>query len=391
MIRKITAALLFVVILASCGKSKKETTAILTEKKVKLQELKKKQKDLNDQILNLEKEIAKLDTASAGQPKLVAVETMGSGQFTHFVDLEGKIDATNISYVAPPNGQGGVVKALYIKQGDVVRRGQVLARLDDQMIRQQIEPLRVQLSMAEDTYKRTKALYDQGIGTYQQLLTVQTQAESLRKQIGILQRQASLMTVTAPTSGVADQVNVRVGETFVGTFPGNPPIAQIRIVNTASLKITALVPEGYLGRIGVGSPLKVVLPNANNRVIDTKVTVAGKTIDPTSRSYYVEAPIPSDPSFKPNQVAIVKVQDYATTNAITIPLSTLQNDESGKFVMIAMKEGNKLVARKRKVIVGELYGDRLEVKSGLLPGDILVTEGFQNLYEGQPIITKTNG
>jgi multidrug efflux pump subunit AcrA (membrane-fusion protein) len=135
----------------------------------------------------------------------------------------------------------------------------------------------------------------------------------------------------------------------------------------------------------------VVLPNANNRVIDTKVTVAGKTIDPTSRSYYVEAPIPSDPSFKPNQVAIVKVQDYATTNAITIPLSTLQNDESGKFVMIAMKEGNKLVARKRKVIVGELYGDRLEVKSGLLPGDILVTEGFQNLYEGQPIITKTNG
>jgi membrane fusion protein, multidrug efflux system len=81
------------------------------------------------------------------------------------------------------------------------------------------------------------------------------------------------------------------------------------------------------------------------------------------------------------------VQDYATSSAITIPLSTLQNDESGKFVMVAAKEGNKMVARKRKVVVGELYGDRLEVKSGLQQGDVLITGGFQNLYEGQPIMT----
>ncbi len=389
MTRNIIGVLLIALTLASCGDSKKETTAVLTDKKVKLQKLKKEQKELSDQILALEKEIAKLDTTSTGQPKLVTVETLGAGQFTHFVDLEGKIDATNISYVAPPNGQGGVVKALYVKQGDMVRKGQVLARLDDQMIRQQIEPLRVQLAMAEDTYRRTKSLYDQGIGTYQQLLTVQTQAESLRKQIGILQRQASLMTVTAPSSGVADQVNVRVGETFVGTFPGNPPVAQIRIVNTSSLKITALVPEGYLGKIGAGTPLQIILPNANNRVINTRVSVAGKTIDPTSRAFYVEAPIPADPSLKPNQIAIVKVQDYASSNAITVPLSTLQNDESGKFVMVAVKEGDKLIARKRKVVVGELYGERLEVRSGLQPGDILIIEGFQNLYEGQPVITNT--
>lgn len=373
--------------LASCGESKKDTVSIITDKKVKLQELKKDQKELNEQIAKLEAEIARLDTSSAGQPKLVAVEALGTGNFTHYVDLEGKIDAVNISYVAPPNGQGGIVKALYVKQGDAVRKGQVLARLDDQMIRQQMEPLRAQLSMAEDTYKRTKTLYDQGIGTYQQLLTVQTQVETLRRQIGILQRQASLMTVTAPTSGIADQVNVRVGETFVGVYPGNPPLAQIRIVNTGSLKIVAQIPESYLGKIGVGTPIQVVLPNSNNRIIDTKISVAGKTIDPTSRSFYIEAPIPSDPSFKPNQVAVVKVQDYATGNAITIPLSTLQNDESGKFVMVAAKEGNKMVARKRKVVVGELYGERLEVKSGLQAGDVLITGGFQNLYEGQPIMT----
>jgi multidrug efflux pump subunit AcrA (membrane-fusion protein) len=127
-----------------------------------------------------------------------------------------------------------------------------------------------------------------------------------------------------------------------------------------------------------------------NRTINAKVTVAGRTIDPVNRAFYVEARIPSSPEFKPNQVAVVKIQDYAAANAITIPLNVLQNDENGKFVMVAAKEGNKTVARKRPVTVGELYGNQLEVKSGLQQGELLITEGFQGVYEGQAITTDTN-
>jgi membrane fusion protein (multidrug efflux system) len=65
------------------------------------------------------------------------------------------------------------------------------------------------------------------------------------------------------------------------------------------------------------------------------VNVAGKIIDPTSRSFQIEAPVPSDPSLKPNQIAIVKIRDYEAPNAITIPLNVLQNDEQGKYVMVA--------------------------------------------------------
>lgn len=376
------------VVIAACGDAKKGNSGNLTDKKTALQELKVKQRQLATEIATLEGEIAKLDTGSnaAGKPKLVALEPVGASNFTHFVDLQGKIDATNISYVSPPNGQGGVVTALYIRQGDYVRKGQTLARLDDQLIRQQIEPLRVQLAAAEDTYRRTQNLWNQGIGTYQQVLTAKTQTETLRRQIGIIQKQANLMTVTAPTAGVVDELNLRVGEML--SPMQNPQMPQIKIVNTGSLKIVAEVPENYLGKIGVGTNIKVQLPQAGNRVIDTKVRVAGKLIDPRTRSFYIEAPIPSDPDFKPNQIAIVKVQDYATANAITIPLNTLQNDESGKFVMVAVKEGAKLVARKRKVVTGELYNDRLEVKSGLQNGDMLVKDGFQNLYEGQLLMTE---
>jgi membrane fusion protein, multidrug efflux system len=272
-----------------------------------------------------------------------------------------------------------VVKALYVKQGQSVRKGQVLARLDDQLIRQQIEPLRVQLASAEDTYRRTKNLFDQGIGTYQQVLTAQTQVETLRKNIGIIQNQAALMTVTAPSSGVADQVNVRVGEMFVGATAQG---AQIRIVNTNDLKVVADVPENYLSRVKVGSNVEIVLPEENNRVINAKVNVVGKVINPSSRTFQIEANIPSA-NLKPNQLAKVRIKDYGDSDAITIPIATLQNDEKGKFVMVGVKENGKLIARKRPITVGELNGDQLEVKSGLQEGDQLITEGFQGLYDGQ--------
>jgi multidrug efflux pump subunit AcrA (membrane-fusion protein) len=140
--------------------------------------------------------------------------------------------------------------------------------------------------------------------------------------------------------------------------------------------------------VKVGSNVQVYLPDFN-RTINAKVTVAGRTIDPTSRAFYIEARIPSSAEFKPNQVAVVKIQDYAAPNAVTIPVNVLQNDEKGKFVMVAAKEGANMVARKRTVTVGELYEDKLEVKSGLQAGEVLITEGFQGVYDGQAITTDT--
>lgn len=379
----IGAVLISSLVAASCGSSKKDRAGDLNDKRARLTELKTEQEKITTEIITLEKEIAKLDTNAAAKPKLVAVMPVTPDNFQHYIDLQGKLDAQNISYVAPPNGQGGIVKALYVTQGQSVRKGQVLARLDDQMIRQQIEPLRVQLATAEDTYRRTKNLFDQGIGTYQQVLNAQTQVNTLRQQIGVIQKQASMMTVTAPASGVADIVSVRVGEMFVGATAAGP---QIRIVNTSDLKVVAQVPENYLNKVKVGSDVLVFLPDLN-RTLNAKVTVAGRTIDPTNRAFYIEARIPSTPELRPNQIAVVKIQDYAAGNAVTIPVNVLQNDEKGKFVMVAVKEGNKMIARKRNITVGELYGDKLEVKSGLQSGDVLITEGFQGLYEGQLVTT----
>jgi RND family efflux transporter MFP subunit len=373
---------------ASCGNAKKDNAALLNDKKGELQKLKTEQKELTDKITALETEIAKLDTTSVstGKAKLVAVETVGPNSFTHFVDLQGKIDAENVGYVAP-RGQGGQIRALYVKQGQYVKKGQLLLKLDDALVRTQIDQLNSQLAFQQDLYKRQQNLWKEGIGTEVQLNSARQNVINIQKQIAAVKEQLSLSNVYAPISGVAEEVNVRVGE-FFSPQSAAMPASGIRIVNTGSLKVVADVPENYLGKIGVGSSIKVQLPNSS-RVIDTKVKVAGKVIDPSTRAFYIEAPVPSDPDFRPNQVAVVKIQDYASPNAITIPLSTLQNDEEGKFVMVAVREGGKLTAQKRKIIVGELYGDRLEVKSGLQAGDQLITDGYQSLYEGQLLTTNT--
>ena len=194
-------------------------------------------------------------------------------------------------------------------------------------------------------------------------------------------KQIELTNVYADINGIADNVNIRLGEFFNGNN-------QIRLVNTNELKAVAQVPENYLGKVKVGSNVKVVIPELNNKTIDTKISVTGKTIDATNRSFYVESKLPYEKDLYPNQVALIKIQDYNTSNALTIPVNSLQNDENGKYVMVAVKDSSRLVAIKKPIIIGMMYGDRVEVLKGIQQGDNIITEGYQGLYDQQPITTQ---
>ncbi|MBK8088150.1 MAG: biotin/lipoyl-binding protein [Chitinophagaceae bacterium] len=146
------------VVIASCGDGRKQKLGSLGEKKAKLEELKKQQIAAATEIKTLEEEIEKLDTSAASQEKskLISVTAVGTEDFSHYIDLQGKIDADDISYIAPPNGQGGIVTALYVKEGDYVKKGQLLLKMDDKVLRQQIQISQTQLVLAKDVYQRTK-------------------------------------------------------------------------------------------------------------------------------------------------------------------------------------------------------------------------------------------
>jgi membrane fusion protein (multidrug efflux system) len=363
----------------SCGQSGDP----IEKKKAELQSLKDQQVALVTKIQKAENELAEIDPSSVKKEKtkLVAVQPVIPTDFTHFIELQGKIDALNIAYVTPRNGTGGQVKAIYVKQGDIVKKGQLLLKLDDALLIQQLATAKQQLSFAQDLYNRRKNLWAQQIGSEVELVTSKNQADQAQKQVDFINKQIELTNVYADINGIADNVNIRLGEFFNGNN-------QIRLVNTNELKAVAQVPENYLGKVKVGSNVKVVIPELNNKTIDTKISVTGKTIDATNRSFYVESKLPYEKDLYPNQVALIKIQDYNTPNALTIPVNSLQNDENGKYVMVAVKDSSRLVAIKKPIIIGMMYGDRVEVLKGIQQGDNIITEGYQGLYDQQPITTQ---
>ena len=386
-------------LLSSCGDSKKDGNVELTDKKVALEKLKTDKDKIDSKITSLEKDIAKLDTSAANAPKvkLVAVQTLTNTDFSHYIELQGRVDAENISYISP-RGQGGQVKAVLVKQGDHVKKGQLLLRLDDAVLQQNVvaakeglESIKTQLSFAKNIYQRQKNLWDQGIGTEVQLITAKNNAATLANQLAStqenvksIQEQSKTSLVYSDVNGIADLVNIRVGETFIGQINGVP---QIRIVNNTKLKVIGNIPENYLGAVSKGSPLIVQMPDVN-KTFNVVVSFVGASIDIINRGFVVEAKLPSDPSLKPNQIALLKIKDYAAKNTISIPLNTLQNDDKGKFVMVANTENGKMIAHKRPVDIGLLNGDVLEIKAGLKAGDVLITEGFGSLYDGQLLTLK---
>jgi len=312
--------------------------------------------------------------------------------FEHYIQLQGKVDAENISYITP-RGMGGQVKAILVKQGDHVQKGQLLMRLDNAIqsqnlvaARQGLETIKTQLTYAKDIYQRQKNLWESNIGTEVQLITAKNNVASLENQlkaaqenVGVVAEQLNTSNVYSDVSGIADVVNIRVGETFTGA-----PNSGIKIVNTSSLKVVSNIPENYVGSVHTGTPVIIKVTDAN-RTFNSTVSFLGAAIDPLSRGFVVEARLPSDPSLKPNQIAMLNLKDYANEKTIIIPVNTLQNDEKGKFVMIASNENGKLVARKRIINIGQINDDKLEVKAGLRPGEVLITEGYQALYDGIPI------
>lgn len=396
-----TIAVSLMLMMISCGNSAKDGSAAINDKKAALEKLKNSKAKTDEEIQQLQAELEKLDsnTANAVKIKLVGASAVTTQDFKHYIDLQGHVDAENISYISP-RGMGGQVKALFVKQGQLVKKGQLLLKLDDAIVqqqvtaaRQQLEGIKTQLGFAKNLYQRQKNLWDQGIGTEVQLITARTNVESLEnqlksagEQVQVAVEQMKTTNVYSDVNGVADIVSIRVGEIFQGMVQGsNGPLPQIKIVNTSSLKVVTNIPENYLTRLQKGSVVEILIPDANKK-ITSSISLISQSIDPTLRGFVAEAKIPVDPALKPNQSAIMKILDYSAPNAVVIPVNTVQSDENSKYVYLLTKLGNgKTIAKKQPVIIGEVYGNNVEIKSGLKAGDQLITEGYQNIYDGQMI------
>ena len=361
--------------LAACGGEKKEG---LAGKQEELAKLKSQQSETDQKIKALEAEVALLDTTSKREDraKAITVSPVTSENFKHYVEVQGTVDAKNSVMVSPKSG--GVLTAVYIKEGDNVRQGATLARVDNSIMQESIAEVKNQLSLANIVYEKQARLWEQKIGTEIQYLQAKNNKEALEKKIATLNTQLGQSNIAAPISGVVDQVIAKVGEMAA---PGSP-IA--RVVNLSNLKIVAKVSDSYVASVRKGDEVIVKFPDLNQEY-KARVTFVSTTVDPLSRTFRIEANLPSSNTLKPNMLAQVQINDATKKDAVVIDQNLVQNTENGMVVYVAENEGGKKVAKSRTVKTGLSYNGQVEILEGLKAGDQLITQGYQDVADGQAV------
>lgn len=348
------------------------------DKKAELEKLKKKQKELALQISAIEKELG--DTTTVDKSLQVSVADITPTVFKHYIEVQGKLDGEE-NVDVQPEGAGGTVREILVRAGQAVSKGQVLARLNDVGLRDQLKALESTYTLAKENFERTERLWQQKIGSEMNYLSAKSNKEALEGQIGALKEQISMMNIKSPINGTVEEVNIKVGQI---TSP-QLPIPAFRVVNFNSLKVKAEVAEAYASRVKVGDNVLIFFPDLSKE-IDAKITTASRVVSPTNRTFTVESYInPDKNGFKANMIAVLKINDYKAENATVIPINYIQTDLSGNFVYVAEKNNNSYVAKKVYIEQGQSYNGAIEITKGLKAGDKVVTSGYLDLEEGEKI------
>lgn len=357
---KKTIYLLAATLLFACSKSK--------DKKSELAELKQQRTEIDEKIAQLEAQLGTKDTLT----KEVSVVQAKKGTFVNYIEIQGKVDAEE-NVMVNPEAQG-IVTAIYSTVGQRVGKGQVLAQLDDKVLRDNMAQLQTQLDLANVLYNRQKNLWDQKIGTEVQFLTAKSQLEGLKRQMQVLRSQQATFKIKSPINGSIEQMDLKIGQAAA------PGMQVIRVVNPSNLKAKAQVAEAYLGKISQGDAVKVIFPDIADS-LNTKVSFASKVVDPASRSYNIEVKLPSSNKYRANMITVLKVVDYTNPNAISIPVTAIQNAENGQYVIAVVNGKAKRVAIK----TGKTINGKTEVLEGLSDGDKVVVTGVEDLNEGDTV------
>jgi RND family efflux transporter MFP subunit len=351
----------------------------LDAKKKALAQLRSEASEIQNKIKKLEEEIAVLDTSASGQEKVkqVMITDLTKSEFRHFVAVQGMLEAEENLMVS--SKMPGMIREVKVNEGDVVSKGQVLALLDDEVLRKSIDEVKAALAQVNVLFDKQKQLWDQKIGTEFQYLTVKNQKEGLENKLQTLEAQLSQSAVTAPFSGIIDAVMAKPGS---AAAPGVP---LMHLVNTSQLKATAKVPDSYVAFVKNGDKVVVNFPDLNKDV-EASVAFVSKVIDPLSRTFRIEVKIPSgDAAMKPNLLSVVRINDKTIANAIVIDENIIQPTEAGKILFVAGMEKGKTVALQRLVTTGLSYNGKVEILTGLQEGDKLITTGYQDLSDKQAI------
>lgn len=312
----------------------------------------------------------------------VNVEEVTPSTFNHYLNIQGTVESDKTISITPKTT--ATVEEITVQAGDVVEKGDVLARLDGEVTRTQIEEVKSQLKLAETRYERQKNLREDNIGSEIQLLEIETQVRSLENQLATLQEQYDNYVMRATIGGTVNRVFIKEGEN-VG--PNGP---SFQIANAEALKVTAEISESYINRVETTDSVTITLPSID-REITKPIDVVSKVIDPANRTFGIEVYIPNmDGMVRPNMMAKLKVNDYQRNNVLTVPINVVQSTNEGGYIYLAEESESGWVAKQQSVVTGNSYNENIIIEEGLQSGDQIITVGYNNLNDGDQISIQKN-
>jgi RND family efflux transporter MFP subunit len=340
--------------------------------------LQTKKATLQAELAKIEDALAVLDVKKI--EALITIQTLKDTVFNHYLEVQGSVDTKENIVVQPEFS--GTLTALYVKAGQRVTKGQILGKIDDAGMGQQLANIENQYALAKTTFERQKNLWDKKIGSEIQFLQAQAQMISAQKSVAQMKAQVAKTVVRAPFSGTIDEVFVERGEVVAPN-----PQGLMRIVNLSNMYVSTTVPETYIGKLKPGTEVAVFLTSLG-KTYKGKVRQVANYINPNNRSFGIEVSVPNpDNLLRPNQVAKLKIIDYTNNNAIVVPTNVVQEDgQLQKFVFIATNvNGTSGIAKKVVVKVGKSSNNFTEILSGLSANDIIVTEGVNSIADGMKL------
>ena len=387
--RKIYSIFIVTLVFVSCGKKptssleevlQSNDVKVVQEKrdelKEELSELTKKVNQLNERLedLNPDKNIPLITTFSVEE-----------SVFTHYLELQGNVKTKQNVLIYPE--MAGLLQEVYVIKGQKVSKGDLLASIDDGGMRQQLAQTEATAQLAKTTYERQKRLWDQKIGSEIQFLKAKTEYLAQKNAVDQLTKQLGKYKITAPFSGVIDDV-IKDEGTIIAPGQGSEVF---RIVNLNNMYIETDVPETYIKSVTKGKEVMINFPILGTNVA-SQIRQAGNFINPANRTFSVEIPVPSSSkNVKPNLTARLKINDYTNEKAILIPLSIISENATGEQYVYAVtnreSKDNAVYGKavQKIITVGKTQGDEIEVLSGILPGDEIVQEGARSVKNEQSV------
>ena len=383
--KKVFFTLILSSFILSCSGNKSESTKDLItsknlgglksqkEKKLKaFNALKNELKQINDAIVDLD---------PSEKLPLISMLEIKPENFDHYVEIQANVKTRNNVLLYPE--YTGTLKAVYAQEGQKVKKGKLLAMIDDAGLKDQLEQLEIQAELSKTIFDRTQRLWDQNIGSEIQLLQAKTTYNSQLKSIAQLKKQLNRTKIYAPFSGTIDEI---IANTGANMMPGQTPV--MRIVNLSDMYAEADVPERYLSQIKRGTTAFVNIPVLNLE-LETNVRQTGTFINPVNRSFRVETPLENTSEMiMPNLNCKLKINDYSNPSALMIPLGVIKENANGqKYVYKLIPEDKKQVYRTQQAFVelGKKSFDKVEVLSGIEIGDLIVEEGATIVEDNQRV------